>query len=166
MLEAIVVGVIVGAFGGFLGAAIGPFLGHKFSARQRRQIRAERRREYLRGMLERRIADSRRYRAASLSIPTRIRSLNKTPTESFQEFLSKELDAVRSGDPWQPYRIDDEDLRGSADQFNDLTNELFNHLGEIVTVAPDAWEAETKKKVKALSDLARVIELRLDELDW
>jgi hypothetical protein len=166
-VETVVVALVVGAFGGFAGAAIGPSLGHVLNGWERRDVRRERRREHLRSMIERRIGDYRRYHAAVFTMGARVRNFNWSPLQAYQEFLTKEAEAFPvGGHAWEPYRIEDTQLREYSEAFNDGLNQLHRLLGTILTAPMDSWFAECSARADAVGDLAMKLQLRMDDLDW
>lgn len=166
-METVVVALVVGAFGGLAGAAVGPFLGHIFNSWERRDVRRERRREHLRSMIERRIGDYRRYNAAVFTIRARVVNFKLPALQAYQEFLAKEAEAFPvGGHTWEPYRIEDTQLRENSEDVNDGLNELHRLLGDILTTPVDTWFEACSAKACVVRDLAKKVQLRLDALDW
>jgi hypothetical protein len=165
-METVVVALVVGAFGGFLGAAVGPFLGHIFNGWERRDVRRERRREHLRSMIERRIGDYRRCHAAVFTIGVRVKSFKDSPLQAYQEFLTAEASATAGDLRWEPYRIEDAQLRNGSTALNNNLNELHRLLGTILTAPVDSWSTVCSAQADVVGDLAMKLQLRMDDLDW
>jgi hypothetical protein len=117
-------------------------------------------------MLETRIVDFRRYNGALFSLRVCIADLGMSPAAAHRQFLENESTAFKGVARWEPYRIQDLELRSLAEQINDGVNALLSHATKVLVEPIDAWSNEGNRQIEILTDVARRIQLRLDALDY
>lgn len=165
-----VLAVIVGLLSGAVGALVGPVVVHRLGRRQRQEQRAEHRHAELRTMIDVRMADARRHVGKSYIAATIIRSDFEARRATVLKYLEEELAAWREHPyHWQPYRIDDPQLREGAMRLNTLDLELHELITAIEGVSPDEVGKWTERIVSTATEveaLIKKISLRLDELGW
>lgn len=165
-----VLAVIVGLLSGAVGAFVGPAVVHWLNRRQRQEQRAEHRRAELRTMLNVRMDDARRHVGQSFTAETNIRSDAAERRATVLNHLNEELEATRERPfHWQPYRIDDPQLREGATRLNTLDLELHRLTTVIDDISPDEVGIWTERIVSTATEveaLVKKISLRLGELGW
>ena len=172
MMEGVIIAVIVGLLSGLLGAVIGPVVTHRLSRRQREEQRTEQRHAELRAMLEGQMGAVHHSMFGIISYWAQVEGIIGAPiapTVAMEEHLKAEADMIASRRPWQPYRLDDDSLKGLAARLDDMANKLGGHLGRM-RETPDQdvneWYMRSVPWVGELNKLTEEIHLRLDELNW
>lgn len=165
-----VLAVIVGLLSGAVGSLVGPVVVHRLGRRQRQEQRAEQRHAELRTMLDVRMADARRHVGHSFIAEKNIRSDAAKRRATVLKYLNEELEATRERPfHWQPYRIDDPQLREGATRLNTLDLELHGLTTAMDDISPDEVGNWTKRIVSTATGVEALVEkisLRLDELGW
>jgi hypothetical protein len=168
----VLVAIVVGAFSGLLGSIAGPYLTHSLDSRQREQLRTERRREFLRDMIERKCAEVRSY-CGSAYVVSKLIEAGATREEALARYKRLSRERLRP-DPvvWKPHRINDKTLSDLAFELEvqDLTLAVsLEDIKNPLYANKEALEARLKLARESegeLEDLVAKIDLRLDELNW
>ena len=121
-------------------------------------------------MLDVRIALVRKDIAGSVTAQMNVGSEAAERKTAVLKHLREQLEAMRERPlHWQPYRIDDPQLREWATRLNALDSELSSLITTIDDISPDDvkdWAVRTTETATELETLIERISLRLDELGW
>lgn len=154
--------VLVAAFGGGLaGAVLEPVVTYWLGRIRAAEQRLQRRRRTLRRMLSARIAFGRHTMARQIMVFVRLKAGTPMDQAEKNQLLLEGYDNVDSMPPWEPERIDDIELRGMAERYNQALGDL---LWQLAMDAPD--KAECDRLSDELEGLQQRIIGRMDELNW